>query len=423
MTVEAAQKRPLDEVMMAMDVVDTLRHRQLLVDRELNSDQREQNLIERLRELYASQGIEVTDQILAEGVKALEEDRFRYTAAKGGFKLMMAKAYIARGKWGWRLGVLLLLLLVARGVYYFSVEAPENRRIEQQFTQFNDSAQAGSDSLAASFQRIDHLQGRLDSASPQIVPELGLAAERLSRNARQSLDEARGLLETVQGLETQNSLSLLHDSQDFASIEKVLNQQKQGLADAKMMLDSAQANIEFIVALADLPLSLAAERDIILQRAKVDEAGVLAKQYYADSMTALAAGDIALANASFTRLEALREQLNTQYRLRIVSQSDEYSGVWRIPEQNPDAKNYYIIVEAIDEDGQPLSLPVLNEEDGKIYQVEKWGIRVAESIFKKVAADKNDDGIIQTREIGIKSRGYLEPDLSIKTDGGTLTSW
>ncbi|HXK56547.1 MAG TPA: DUF6384 family protein, partial [Gammaproteobacteria bacterium] len=50
----------LSDVMLAMDVVDTLRHRRLLVERELQSDQRDEKLIDRLRDIYRSQGIEVT---------------------------------------------------------------------------------------------------------------------------------------------------------------------------------------------------------------------------------------------------------------------------------------------------------------------------------------------------------------------------
>jgi len=39
-----AEKRPLDDVMLAMDVVDTLRHRASLVQRELNAEEREKQL-------------------------------------------------------------------------------------------------------------------------------------------------------------------------------------------------------------------------------------------------------------------------------------------------------------------------------------------------------------------------------------------
>ncbi|MCZ7660789.1 MAG: DUF6384 family protein [Xanthobacteraceae bacterium] len=46
---ERPARPPLDDVMLAMDVVDTLRHRQLLVDRELASEDRDRRMMDRLR--------------------------------------------------------------------------------------------------------------------------------------------------------------------------------------------------------------------------------------------------------------------------------------------------------------------------------------------------------------------------------------
>ena len=63
-------------------------------------DQRDEALIARLREIYTSQGIEVTDKVLKEGVEALKEERFRYKPAEGGLQVWLAKLYITRGKWG-----------------------------------------------------------------------------------------------------------------------------------------------------------------------------------------------------------------------------------------------------------------------------------------------------------------------------------
>ena len=80
----------LDDLMLAMDVVDTLRHRDRLVERELNEDVRDEQLIERLRALYKSQGIDVPDTILADGVKALKESRFAYTPPVPSFARTLA---------------------------------------------------------------------------------------------------------------------------------------------------------------------------------------------------------------------------------------------------------------------------------------------------------------------------------------------
>lgn len=119
-TTASAEKAPLDEVMLAMDVVDTLRHRQDLVERELRGEAREQQLIEKLREIYHQQGIEVTDAVLREGVKALEESRFVYKPPAPSFGTSLARLYVSRRKWGPVALALALILGIGLGGYFFA---------------------------------------------------------------------------------------------------------------------------------------------------------------------------------------------------------------------------------------------------------------------------------------------------------------
>jgi hypothetical protein len=99
---QVSQKLDLSEVMLAMDVVDTLRHQRSLVERELHSEDREADLIEKLRRIYAEQGLEVSDEVIAEGVKAMREERFAYRPPPGGFKTTLARMYVNRGRWAKR---------------------------------------------------------------------------------------------------------------------------------------------------------------------------------------------------------------------------------------------------------------------------------------------------------------------------------
>src|SRR5210317_1609965 len=101
----------LDEVMLAMDVVDTIRHQELIVERELNSEERRKQLMARLKSLYAAQGLDVPEHVLAEGVAALEEDRFAYSPPAAGLQTTLARWYVERSRWG--KPVLAVLALVA----------------------------------------------------------------------------------------------------------------------------------------------------------------------------------------------------------------------------------------------------------------------------------------------------------------------
>ena len=118
----------LDDVMLAMDVVDTIRHQQLIVERELNSEQRREQLMAKLKSLYAAQGLDVPDHILAEGVAALEEDRFAYTPPNSGLQTTLAHWYVNRSRWGKPLLLVLALALVVFVAWQLLVVRPEAAR-------------------------------------------------------------------------------------------------------------------------------------------------------------------------------------------------------------------------------------------------------------------------------------------------------
>ena len=99
----------LDDLMLAMDVVDTLRHDQRLVERELSAASSDDAMIERLREVYKGQGIEVSDRVLEEGVKALKEKRFSYEPPGPSSERSLALLWIDRA----RIGKILLGIFLA----------------------------------------------------------------------------------------------------------------------------------------------------------------------------------------------------------------------------------------------------------------------------------------------------------------------
>lgn len=135
MSTAAAAKPPLDDIMLAMDVVDTLRHRQDLVERELSGEARERQLIDKLREIYHQQGIEVPDAIIKEGVAALAESRFAYTPPKPGLAVTLARLYVGRKKWAPAALAIALILGIGLGGYFlaykpFQASQAEAARVE-----------------------------------------------------------------------------------------------------------------------------------------------------------------------------------------------------------------------------------------------------------------------------------------------------
>ncbi len=108
----------LDDVMLAMDVVDTLRHREDWVSREIDEAGREADLMGRLRAIYAAQGIQVSDEVLAQGIKALDESRFVYTPPPPGLRTRLALLWVERNRYLKAAAALALLLAALAGAYY-----------------------------------------------------------------------------------------------------------------------------------------------------------------------------------------------------------------------------------------------------------------------------------------------------------------
>ncbi len=301
---------PLDDLMMAMDVVDTLRHEAGQVARELKTDERDAAMIERLRQVYASQGIEVPDHILEAGVEDLKRDRFVYMPPAAGFQRTLAMIYISRGAWArWLVGALALIVVCA-AAWYFIVKLPAQR--------------AEAD-----------LQARLQALT-------GTYSELVGR------------------------IDLLTDNPDI----------------------EARA-----ARLAD------------------------------DGRLALSDGKNTAAFKAETDLRKLAAQLQQVFEVRIISREGIPTGVSRIPEANPDTENYYIVVEAIDPDGNVVKREIVSEENSEAELVDKWGQRVSDTIYNAVRRDKMEDGIVQKGVLGQKRRGELDIKWRSGVQDGAVTKW
>jgi len=310
----AASRTPLDNVMIAMDVVDTLRHDQLIVERELNEDVRKAKLIERLREIYQGQGIDVPDSILEEGVRALEEDRFVYKAPADSLKTRLERLYVMRSSCRRIVGGALSVVAALWFGWYAMYEWPRQSARSAQRTELTQTIPT----------RLATLQKQID-------------------------------VETTQ---------------------------------------SGQVNLKSGVA-STVRRGLAAAR----------------------------AGNLVEARAARTDLEEQLKTLRAEYTVRIVSRKGELSGLWRIPKINQTARNYYLVVEAVDKRGNIVKQTILNEETSKRESVAKWAVRVPREVLERVRADKADDGIINANRVAEKKRGFLEPDWQVPVSGGAITQW
>jgi len=192
-TTATAEKAPLDEVMLAMDVVDTLRHRQDLVERELAGDAREKQLIEKLREIYHQQGIEVTDAVLMEGVKALDESRFVYTPPKPSLGVSLARLYVGRKKWGPAALAIALILVVGLGGYFFAYRPYQQAQVEGARVELSEKLPAQMDALYQSIFEETKVQQAVTEAEQMRTRGKTAAAEGNRAGAEQAIASLTGL--------------------------------------------------------------------------------------------------------------------------------------------------------------------------------------------------------------------------------------
>jgi hypothetical protein len=179
----------------------------------------------------------------------------------------------------------------------------------------------------------------------------------------------------------------------------------------------------FVAPDAALPDQLVAAHAQAVEVAESEDGKEAAERLLNAGEAAVRDQDTDAAREALRSLEDLRNGLAQEYSLRIVDRPDERSGVWRVPDVNTRARNYYLIVEAVDATGRVLEVPVTSEETGGTEPVTRWGLRVDEETFERAARDKRDNGIIERNVVGHKQRGHLTPEYELRTTGGAITRW
>jgi hypothetical protein len=406
---------PLDEVMLAMDIVDTLRHDRSTVERELDAETRDEVLIERIKQIYAGQGIEVTDDLIRKGVEALKQDRFAYVPPKPSFALRLAQVYIDRWKWFKR--TVITGALVSGGLVAYQL--PQ---------QWQDGR-----AYAAYENRLEELGTRVDRFDQRLARlkrwhDEQKAADEPARAAIAKLvDEVDNTIKTTiaqrADLPTIAAVNADRYAEQAQATESAISRDLAVLGEMEATLNTTEQKSSAVDRLGLLAARFQSAATILSDAAlrPADQAIVAGVRQQAEA--ALRAGDALLAEASVQRLDQIAAQLSQVYELRIVSQAGVKSGVWRYPVDNPMGRNYYLVVEAISESGQVLSLPIRNEETQQIEQVNRYAVRVPESVYESVKADKLDNGLIDDGLVGTKRRGELEVDFKMPINGGYITEW
>ena len=138
--------------------------------------------------------------------------------------------------------------------------------------------------------------------------------------------------------------------------------------------------------------------------------------------TALERGNAAEAGAAVKELDQLATSVRQEYTLRIAGRLEDQTGFFR---EHPryQGRAYFIVVDAIDPRGNPVKLPVRNDETNETETVSRFAVRVPVQTFDAVRNDKSRNGIVQNSRLGQKRRGLLEPEFLMPVLEGRLTRW
>ncbi|WP_445392940.1 DUF6384 family protein [Stenotrophomonas pavanii] len=490
----------LQDALLTMDVVDQLRYRNAEMKVLADSGHDKAALKRRLLELYRSQGIEVSDEILEAGIQAQREQRYLYTAPRG-WKAWLARRWIDRArllKWALAvvlaLLVLVALLVMARsfGAFVHDINVQNNvQALNDKVAAQQQEAVAARALLAAQEQALQGLLPRASASGDRLQP-LTESAQAALAEAQRHFAELPATMAALPTLVRKDKLTRLSSGgsatgeRAAAQVEQHRLAAAQRLANARDTLPALTERVKILVQAVEASELLDTTNTAAKAARLTPDAEQVRARAYTGGDVALRAGDMAAAGQAVSTLKDLISSADTLAALndrlarlkadglatgvagedrkrferaldqaarlirvetlaeagpaldevsqlvgllsqtlvyRIVNRDDERTGVWRYNEKANGGRNYYLVAEALDEAGNVAELPIRNEETGKEERVSVFAVRVPQATYNRVAADKQDNGIIEDDLIGSKPRGSLSPRFRMPTTGGYITEW
>lgn len=417
----------------------------------MDAADREDRMVEKLRQLRQAQGQEIDEAQLRAAVRATREpNNLNYERTPDGVALRLVNVYLARAKWLPKVMVSCALALSAWGgvagvshlrEHAFQAELASDKQALQ-------GLKSESANLALVASNWPQGVGQ-DVFKERFNRSLSTANENLGRISAVLAAPDRDNIDPVETLISQSQAALENAKATQADAQEQIVRVKWASSPASVVKDplwpeiTARASLRHSALLAALETgNLPAARNEIAAiealskassvRSSLQEAVSLvpaagqqeAQALRARGEAALLNADINAANASISSLRALTDLIATSYTMKIVNEDGVKSGIWRYPNNNPNVKNYYVVVDALDASGNPVSVKVVNEETGKSETASRFAVRVSEAEYERVKEDKMDNGIIEHALVGTKEAGKMAPEFQVDTaGGGIITEW
>ena len=445
------------ELTRAMDAIDAMRADDELLLQEVGRTDRRAALGEKLRAIYEASGVHLTDATIEAAVSGLDR-RFTYEPPRRSLAVLAARLYVTRARW-WKRAATVSAAVVA--VAAAGSLATHVVHVEQEHARVaaRDAALAGLKAVREDLAHARALDLQLKGMTVPtvVVPALATlrakAADLVSAAAAEpgkiastgigpraspaEVEAAQRELDayTLPGHSVE---AILSDARRWVgiapSLELVIHgatanpyqeqgRKLRGAVQADIAAADLQAADLAVKAVHDFDSAVRASAGMVMPADADQEAKSVLIASMGDVRHALDGGETAAANAKLARYNQLVHVIETPMVVKIVDRPGERSGVWRYPNGNVSARNYYLVVEATDQSGQAQPILVTNEETQKSEMTSMFAVRVPEKEYEAVKDEKVSTGHIAKLEVGDKPAGALQVKFNVATAGGTITEW
>ncbi|KQV90552.1 hypothetical protein ASD15_00190 [Massilia sp. Root351] len=464
-----------------MSIIDDLRHRQMVVAEHLDLPRRRADAEQRIRNYYAAHNIPVDDALVAQGVRAYFDGRLEFRpAAPGKLAGLLSRLYVKRGEhakaYGLWLGCAATCLAMWGGMNYrdhWRLHRDSREHVAQLAEVLEQARASQKDVIAQAVQ----LAGRSGAAHAQLRPAAAMLAQvqaglqQTEATLKDAAPEADAITADNRGAflaalgqrkaEAQSAQAVLTQAQHtLQRLELMLGAQSAMLALQRQYSEAVLWNAPAIrqqvrkvqlaleenngagataaqLAVTELGTQLAqaalAEghlqdvRQVVSLLGKMGLSGDDRLRVQALSQSALSAAaqlDAGRVEALAAQAEALLSFARLPLNILVADRDGVRSGV----ERNYNAsggKSWYLIVEALDAEGNNVQVPVRNAETGDSTWTEFYGVRVSRSEYERVKAEKQSSGHVDSREMGSKPANSLTVRYArtLKAQPDTITEW
>ena len=413
----------------AMDAVDEFRRHDQAVDHEYDLRASQPKLMEQLRGTYSSQGLTVSDDALKKGIDLYYSGRLTYVPVPA-WKRALSKLILHRVLVAAVLVIIMGVLGAATSAVAFYQHQQviwQREAVEAQKKRLEEAATASRGNFQQIQERSQGISGEiaaLDGKSKAYAADGDPDDKKLAESINQGLIQARAALTTLpnvfSGFTAQNITPDNYQQADKANAEasSQLDAADSGVAAANSAITSFAAK-KSAVEEAQRALTAAGDiqpKDDDTKTALSDAIGVVKNALASDNPTNIQ-------NAT-GQLESLTSMVQEHLSINIVNADGVRSGVWRYSNSNPNIKNYYIVVEALNDAGTVVPMSIRNEETGATSTVNYWGERVPEEIYNQVRDDKMSHGFVSNKAFAEKPADSMVITYSrIPKSQGAITNW